>query len=116
MSILERFDEIKWYLLACAICFFGIPLLAVLLPQYAGIVQMISDVANVLVIDVTSFLCGFRQFRWYYPPLAAFLFAFPAAVGNLYSVESVVSASLYYLLLSFLAAGIGAIIGKIKSR
>ena len=116
MSLLERFDEIKWYLLACVLCFFGIPAAAMLLPQYAGIVQAISQAANLLVIDVTSFLCGYRQFRWYYPVLAVLIFAFPAAVGNLYTVNSVVSASLYYLILSYLSAGFGCIIAKIKSR
>ncbi len=116
MNFLERFDELKWYLLACAVCFFGIPVLAMLLPQYAGIIQAISQLANVLVIDITSFLCGFIRFRWYYPFIAMFMFAFPAAVGNLYVVDSVVSASLYYLLLSFLSAGLGFIISKILSR
>lgn len=116
MRFLERFDEIKWYLLACIICFFGIPLLAAVLPQYAGIVQAISQFTNVLVIDVTSFLCGFRHFRWYYPILAMLLFAIPAAVGSLYTIDSIVSASLYYLILSFLAAGIGFVIAKLLSR
>lgn len=116
MSLLERFDEIKWYLLACIICFFGIPLLAAVLPQYAGVVQAFSQLANMLVIDITSFLCGFRHFRWYYPFLATLLFAIPAVLGSLYTIDSIASASLYYLILSFLAAGIGFVIAKLLGR
>ena len=114
MSFTERFDEIKWYLLACILCFLGIPLLAALLPQYAGWIQLVSQYANIAVIDVTSFLCGYRKFRWYYPILAMLLFALPATMGDLYTVNTVTSSSLYYLLLSYMAAGIGVIIGKLR--
>ena len=114
MNFSYRFEEIKWYLLACIICFFCIPLFAAILPQYAGVVQMISQYANVAVIDVTSFLCGYRQFRWYYPIVAMLLYALSAAVGNLYSIDSITSSSLYLLILSYMAAGIGAIIGRLR--
>ena len=114
MTFSERFDEIKWYLLACIICFFGIPLFAAILPQYAGIVQLISQYANIAVIDVTSFLCGYRQFRWYYPIIAMLLYALSATIGNLYTINSVTSSAIYFLLLSYMAAAIGAIIGKLR--
>ena len=114
MRFTDRFDEIKWYLLACIVCFCCVPLLAVALPQYAGIVQMVSQFLNVAVVDVTSFLCGYNRFRWYYPLCVMLLFAAPALLGNLYTLESIYSNGMYYLILSFLAGGIGVIISKIR--
>ncbi len=114
MNFSERFDEIKWSLLACIICFFCIPLFAAILPQYAGIVQLISQYANIAVIDITSFICGYRHFRWYYPIIAVLLYAFSAALGGLYTMDSITSSSIYFLLLSYMAAGIGAIIGRLR--
>lgn len=114
MNFSDRFDEIKWYLLACIICFFCIPLFAAILPQYAGLVQLVSQYANIAVVDVTSFLCGYRQFRWYYPIIAMLLYALSATIGGLYTIDSVTSSSIYFLLLSYMAAGIGAIIGRLR--
>ena len=114
MRFTDIFDEIKWYLLACIICFCGIPLFAAILPQYAGVVQMASEFLNVAVVDVTSFLCGYNRFRWYYPLCVMLLFAIPAMLGNLYTMDSIVSNAVYYLILSYMAGGIGIIVAKIR--
>ena len=117
MRFYQYFDEIKWHLLACLICFALFPILNALLPaDYGATLQMLSNLAVALVIDITSFLVGYVHFRWYYPILAAALYSVIMLAGNVYTIDSIMYSTIYYAVLSFIAAGLGKIISVIRSR
>ncbi len=116
MKLSAFFDETKWYFLACIICFILFPLLNIFLPVYGGLLQTVSLGANLLVIDVTSFLVGYRNFRWSYPVVLAIIYAMIMVAGNVYTPDSVFSSTVYYFFLSLSSAGIGKVISVIKSR
>lgn len=117
MRFYQYFDEIKWHLLACLICFVLFPVLNVFLPEdYGAVLQMLSNTTITLVIDITSFLVGYIHFRWYYPILVAALYSVIMLAGNVYTIDSIMYSTIYYAVLSFIAAGFGKIISVIKSR
>ena len=118
MRITEIFEELKGYLIVCAISFFLLPLLVIFLPMHAATIQSLCFIVNVLTLDITAFLCGYRNCRWVYPWFAMSLYVIASLVeSSVYPSQDFVFVSLiFYLIISYISLIIGKIVGTIRSR
>ena len=117
MDYKNMLDGIKPYLIACVFCFFILPLGTIIFPQ--NIVMTTYEIASILVIDITSLLCGYRNFRWYYPLFVISLYALSTlAFSSIFNGKGdyIAASIIFYLLISYMAMAIGVIVQKFRSK